>query len=75
MNKFEVPIIGEGMKHETEIKYLKNRINELAADIATLIQAMGSAGIIEFTATDIKVHKVKLEDEKKPDEQPNSEQA
>ena len=60
------------MKHETEIKYLKNRINELAADIATLIQALGTAGIIEFTATDIKVNKVKLE-EVKPDGESSSE--
>lgn len=55
------------MKHETEIKYLKNRINELAADIATLIQALGQAGIIEFTEKEIKVNRVKLEEEKQSD--------
>ena len=55
------------MKQQTEISYLKNRINELAADIATLIQALGKSGVIEFTDKDIIVHKVKLEEENKPD--------
>lgn len=55
------------MKQQTEISYLKNRINELAADIATLIQALGQSGVIEFTDKDIIVHKVKLEEENKPD--------
>lgn len=66
---FNVPIIGEGMKHETEIAYLKNRLNDMAADISIVIRALVEAGIIEFAEGDIKVKKVKL------DEQSDSEQA
>ena len=64
MKNFNVPIIGEGMKHETEIAYLKNRLNDMAADISIVIRALVDAGIIEFTEGDIKVKKVKLEEEK-----------
>ena len=63
MKNFEVPIIGEGMKHETEINYLKNRLNDIAADIALIIRALGQAGIIEFTDKEIKVNKVKLDEQ------------
>lgn len=54
--------IGVRMKHQTEINYLKNRIQDLSNDMAALIKMMVDAGFVEVDGKDIVVHKVKLED-------------
>lgn len=70
--QFNVPIIGEGMKHETEINHLKNVIKKLEADFAGFASLLFEAGIVEAKEVDgqlvYKVNKVKL------DEQPEVQQ-
>ena len=39
----------------------------MAADISIVIRALVESGVIEFTDGDIKVKKVKIEEEVKPD--------
>ena len=64
--QFNVPIIGEGMKHETEINHLKNLIKKLALDIADFGSLLIQAGIVEVKEEDgnlvYKVNKVKIDE-------------
>ena len=70
--QFNVPIIGEGMKHETEINHLKNIIKKLEVDIAGFGGLLIQAGIVEVAEAEgeliYKVNKVKI------DEQPEVQQ-
>jgi len=65
--QFNVPIIGEGMKHETEINYVKNKIAKLEVDFAGFAALLIQAGIVVVDEIDgqqvFKVNKVKIEDE------------
>ena len=65
--QFNVPIIGEGMKHETEIKYVKNKIAKLEVDFAGFAALLIQAGIVVVDEIDgqqvFKVNKVKIEDD------------
>ena len=65
--QFQIPIIGEGMKHETEINYVKNKIQKLELDFAGFAGLLIQAGIVEVAEQDgqqvFKVNKVKLDDE------------
>lgn len=65
-DQFNVPIIGEGMKHETEINHIKNVIKKLEADFAGFASLLFEAGIVEAQEVDgqllYKVNKVKLDD-------------
>ena len=54
--------IGVRVKHQTEINYLKNRIQDLSNDMAALIKMMVDAGFVEVDGKDIIVHKVKLDE-------------
>ena len=69
--QFNIPIIGEGMKHETEINYLKNVIKKLEMDFAGFASLLIQAGIVEVAEQDgqqvFKVNKVVIDGEAKPD--------
>ena len=70
--QFHIPIIGEGMKHETEINYVKNKIAKLEMDFAGFAALLIQAGIVVVDEVEgqqvFKVNKVKL------DEQPEIQQ-
>ena len=55
------------MKHETEINYVKNKIQKLELDFAGFASLLIQAGIVEVAEQDgqqvFKVNKVKLDDE------------
>lgn len=65
--QFSVPIIGEGMKHETEINYLKNKIAKLELDFAAFASLLIEAGVVSVVEENgqpvFKVQRVKLDDQ------------